>query len=210
MRSIVVILAAALAAGSFSAQAQKLYRWTDKDGKVHYSDHIPPEAVERAHEQLNKQGMTVDRVERAMTPEERAEAEARAKALAAERKRQEDQDAADAILLGSYSTEADLKRSYDERFDLINQSIESARIGVKSQEKSQAELTAHAASLEAQGKPVPDSIKNSLQLSRKQVQEQREYLAKREAEKAVLQQEFDSLLIRFRELKAKQAGASAR
>lgn len=208
MRIFSLTLAALLLTGALDAAAQKLYRWTDKDGKVHYSDQIPPEAVERAHEQLNQQGMTVDRVERALSAEERAAFEAAQKELEAQRKLQREKEQSDSILLGSYGSEAELKRTYDERFELVEQSIVSARTGVKSQEKSLAELTAHAADLESQGRPVPETIKSSLQLARKQVQQQREYLAKREADKAALQQEYESILARYRELKAKQATPS--
>ena len=33
-------------------EAAKLYRWTDAEGRVHYSDRVPPEAVDKAHDQL--------------------------------------------------------------------------------------------------------------------------------------------------------------
>jgi hypothetical protein len=38
-----LLLAAALMLCAISAQAE-VYRWTDKDGKVHYSDNPPPDA----------------------------------------------------------------------------------------------------------------------------------------------------------------------
>ena len=65
------------------ALAQKLYRWTDKDGKEHYSDTLPSEAIDAAREELNKtSGSTVGQVERALTPEERATLAASAEAEA--------------------------------------------------------------------------------------------------------------------------------
>jgi len=33
-----------------AADAQKLYRWVDKDGKVHYSDTVPPSEVGKARD----------------------------------------------------------------------------------------------------------------------------------------------------------------
>jgi len=40
MKTLLIVLVLALAAGP--AAAGKLYKWTDKDGKVHYTDQPPP------------------------------------------------------------------------------------------------------------------------------------------------------------------------
>ena len=45
------VLATLLAAASAAAQkkdAPKLYRWVDKEGKVHFDQVLPPEAVQQA------------------------------------------------------------------------------------------------------------------------------------------------------------------
>ncbi|MEZ5464181.1 MAG: DUF4124 domain-containing protein [Lysobacteraceae bacterium] len=184
------------------AAAQKLYRWTDKDGKVHYSDQVPPEAVENARSELNKQGVAVKQVDRALTTEERAERDAAAAAAAeqaridAEKARQED------MLLTSYPTEEALERSYRERFDLLDQSISSTRTGVQSQQKSLNDLLEHAASLERAGKPVPATINQSIELARRQLDEQSSYLAQREKEREALTGEHASAILNYREVKA--------
>ena len=67
------------------AESQKLYRWVDADGKVHYSDSLPAEAVDRARRELNKNsGGTLTRVDRALTEAERAAQQAEADRAAAE------------------------------------------------------------------------------------------------------------------------------
>lgn len=198
------LLAPALLLSLLSAPvlAQKLYRWVDAEGKVHYTDALPPEAVDQARDEINSSGVTVNRVERALTEEERA-----AKRIAdAEAERQAnlkaEQDKMDAALMGSYATEADLARAYRERFDLLDQSLEAARVGIRSQEKSLEDQLAHAASLERGGKPVPATVQSSIAASRKQVEDQREYLRRREAELQNLQAEYDRILQRYRLLKA--------
>lgn len=35
---------------SFSASAQSLYKWVDKDGKVHYSDEPPPKEIKKVEQ----------------------------------------------------------------------------------------------------------------------------------------------------------------
>lgn len=194
-------IAAVLALLAAPADAQRLYRWVDADGKVHYTDTLPPEAVDKAREELNRSGMTVNRVDRALTPEERAAAEAEA----AERQREADalaeREKMDAVLLGSYQSEADLKRAYGERFDLLDQSLEAARVGIRSQEKSLDDLLGHAAGLERAGKPVPATVQSSINAARIQVNQQREFLSRREREREALQQEYDSVLERYRALR---------
>jgi len=199
-------LAGLLAIAGTDAAAQKLYRWTDKDGKVHYSDHVPPEAVEAQRDTLNQQGMTVDRVDRALTPEERAEQQRIAAEAAELAAQQEEQGKRDAILLASYQSEADLQKSYAERFDLLEKSLESARIGVVSQQKSLAALFAHAAELERAGKPISPAVTGPIELARTQVRQQREFLAKRDAEKVELQREFDQTLAHYRSLQTPSEG----
>lgn len=198
------LLAPALLLSLLSAPvlAQKLYRWVDAEGKVHYTDTLPPEAVNQARDEINSSGVTVNRVERALTEEERA-----AKRIAdAEAERQAnlkaEQDKMDAALMGSYATEADLARAYRERFDLLDQSLEAARVGIRSQEKSLEDQLAHAASLERGGKPVPATVQSSIAAARKQVEDQREYLRRRETELQNLQAEYDRILQRYRLLKA--------
>lgn len=208
MRLVLALLTISLAV-PFAADAQKLYRWTDKDGKVHYSDHVPPEAIDQARDEINKQGIKVGEVPRALTEEEKAAAQEQAR-LAEERAKAEAERAnRDNILLSSYGSLAELERAYAERFDLIEQSLESARIGVQSQEKSLSELLAHAAGLERQGKPVPETVKSSINLAKTQVGQQRDYLAKREAEKVALQHEYEQTKTHYLELKDRQGAAPA-
>jgi chromosome segregation ATPase len=199
-----VLFASALVLSLLSAPvlAQKLYRWVDAEGKVHYTDALPPEAVNQARDEINSSGVTVNRVDRALTEEERAAkriADAEAERLA---NIKAEQDKMDAALMGSYATEADLARAYRERFDLLDQSLEAARVGIRSQEKSLEDQLAHAGSLERGGKPVPATVQSSIAASRKQVEDQREYLRRREAELQNLQAEYDRILERYRLLKA--------
>ena len=46
----------------------KLYKWVDEDGKVHYSDKMPPDQIKREHQELNQHGVVKETVKRALTP----------------------------------------------------------------------------------------------------------------------------------------------
>jgi hypothetical protein len=202
MRPVVLVVSAlVLSLLSATAFAQKLYRWVDAEGKVHYTDTLPPEAVDQAREEISRSGTTVNRVERALTAEERAAQEAEAAENARLAAIKAEQDKMDAALTGSYATEADLARAYRERFDLLDQSLEAARVGIRSQERSLEEQLAHAAALERGGKPVPATVQSTIEAARKQVEDQREFLRRRESERQNLQTEYDDILQRYRLLK---------
>ncbi len=206
MRILPTLLASALllvlGAHGVEAQKKKLYRWTDEKGEVHYTDQLPPEAAKSARDQLNKEGRAVDRVERALTPEERAAQLAEQERLAEAKRAADEKAKMDAVLTASYPTEADLARSFKERFDLLERSVESTQIGIKSQNKSLTDLLAHAADLERNGKPVPDSVVQSIGKTRLLMAGQSVILDKREAERVELRTEYDAILVRYRELAA--------
>jgi len=50
-RPFAAILAAALAAGALSVQAQQMYRWTDDKGRVHITDTPPPPSAKGVQKQ---------------------------------------------------------------------------------------------------------------------------------------------------------------
>jgi len=77
-RLILAMLVLLMAASAAQAQdKKKLYRWVDKQGKVHYDDALPPEAVDQARREFNaSNGNSAGSVDRALTAEERAQAQA--------------------------------------------------------------------------------------------------------------------------------------
>lgn len=207
--NLAIIISLLLGAGLADAQQKKLYRWTDQDGKVHYSDHVPPEAIENARAEINQRGIKVGEVDRALTAEEQADAKRIEREAAERAKQEEEQNKRDTILLSSYGTVGELERAFRERFDLLDQSLESARVGIRSQEKSLADLLSHAASLQRQGKPVPANIRTSIEVAQHQVTQQREYLTSREAEKQAVDAEYKATRDRYLALKNEQKGADS-
>ena len=101
-------LFAALAGGSTS-HAQ-LYKWVDENGKVQYTDTIPPGSTDRARKELRSDGTVRLSTDRAATADEKrlaaikAVEDAKLKVVADERDRK------DKALLMTYSTLADFDR----------------------------------------------------------------------------------------------------
>jgi len=202
-----VVLAFVIAGPAWAAGPTTLhqrYKWTDGEGNLHYSDALPPEAAKYGYEIVNPQGVVIKHVDRAKTAEERAAAKAEiAKAQAAK-------DSADARvrndkqLLAAYPTEDDLKRAQHQQADMMDTNLTSARVSLQSQEKSLAELLGHAAELDSNGKPIPPVLTKKITDMRKQVDEQRTYISRKQKERDDTVAHFDDELAHYRGLKEPQ------
>lgn len=112
---ITLLLISLIAGAALADTPQKLYRWVDKDGVVHYGDSVPAEYAEVEKQVLNDAGVTVDVLRGKKTAEERAE-EARLEQLATER---ELKRRADQALLATYLSVDEIMLHRDRRVELF-------------------------------------------------------------------------------------------
>lgn len=203
-----LVVLAVVAAGVASAQvkAPKLYRWVDKEGKVHYDDALPPEAVDQARREFSsKTGNATGSVDRALTEEERAKIAADEK-LAAEQaevagmqKRQEE------IMLASYATEADMQRAYSERIALLKVTLESTDSSINNLRDNLATILSQASDTELDNRRVmEDRVKTIRELHTEQIKQQNMQVSRR-ADLIALNAESARMLARYRELRAEAA-----
>lgn len=105
-RSFGLAIIVMLTAGPLSAAT---YRWVDADGKVHYSDVLPPKAAGLGHQELNKSGQVVRETPRTLlSPEERRRREAEANAQSARKRDAALRERHDRALLSTYANVAEL------------------------------------------------------------------------------------------------------
>jgi hypothetical protein len=102
-----------LAAGA--AETERVYKWVDEDGQIHYGDSIPPEFSDLPKQVLNDHGITVDHLEGRKTPEQLA-AEKQARELAVQK---ELQNRADQALLQTYLSVDEIVMHRDRRIELF-------------------------------------------------------------------------------------------
>jgi uncharacterized protein DUF4124 len=195
-----VIAGSASAAGPSGTHNR--YKWTDGEGNLHYSDALPPEAVKYGYEIVSPQGVVIKHVDRPKSAEERAAAKAELAKAQAAKDAAETRAHTDQQLLAAYPTEDDLKRAQHQQQDMLEQNLTSARISLQSQEKSLAELLGHAAELDSSGKSVPAPLAKRIADSRKQVEDQRAYIGRKERERDQTIAKFDDDLEHYRSLKA--------
>ncbi|MDJ0655555.1 MAG: DUF4124 domain-containing protein [Xanthomonadales bacterium] len=186
------------------AQAQKLYKWVDKDGNVHYSDQVPPDQVDQARQELNEQGVVVDRLDRAKTDEELAAEAAALRVQLEQMAAMQRQATEDRKVLAQYAGEQDIIRIRDQRIETLDRQIQSAQAYISSQTQSLADLTKRAAELESQGVTISDAMTDSIKSIRDQIAKQESHIAEKEAEKQVIRDEYAVELARYREVAERQ------
>jgi len=115
-------------AAAANGDRERLYRWVDDNGTVHYGDHIPPEYSKQERHVVNQHGITVDTLPAEKTDNQLAE-EARLEALAeAERRRTAELDRRDSILLSTYLSIAEIEALRNRRKDLLDGQIRVTEI----------------------------------------------------------------------------------
>lgn len=202
------LLVALPATAQDKAAARKLYCWNEGGRKV-CGDALPPSAVDSARTEINaRSGLPARRVERALTPAEaeaariaKAQADAKAQAEAAEARR-------DQAMAESYATEADLRRSFNARIVLLDESIKASTLGVEGLRRSLLNLLRRAGDVELEGKPVPRPLAGTIASQQAQLAKLRGVLATQQAERAQAQVELGVALARWRELRTPGPTAS--
>lgn len=200
------VLSALLVAGSADAQEggkKKLYRWVDKDGKVQFSDALPPEAVDQARTEINAtSGRATANVDRALTNEERI---AKEKADAEKARAEKDAEHArmtEEAMIASFQTEEDLRRAFQVRVELMQQTLDAIEAGIASQRASLSGLLTQAAEAELAGTAVGPKQRVAITELHTEMVKQQQMLVLKQGELEDLDAELVRLVERFREIKA--------
>lgn len=181
--------------------AKKIYRWVDENGKVQFSETLPAEAKNSARTEFNAKGRSTGQVDRAMTPEERAAFEREQAEAAKLAEMEAAKRRAELAMMQVFSTEEDLKRSFNERINLTKQSIESTEASIGSQRSSLVSLLADASEDELQNRPSPAKRVATIRELHEAVLKNKQRLIDYRIELGTLNGELESALKRFRELK---------
>lgn len=198
----VIALICASASAADAPKGKKLYRWVDKDGKVQFSDALPPEAVDQARKEFSAEsGSRTGAVDRALTAEERAALDSAAVSAAEQAIRDEERKRQENAMLTAYDTEADLTRAFNERVDLLKQTVEGIEVSIAGQRVSLLNQLANAAESELAKRPVDAKRVQTIRDLHDELVKHQELLMRREVELDALNQEFEQTLARYRELR---------
>ena len=187
-----------LAAGPLAAE--KVYKWVDEDGVVHYGDALPPTAADRGHKVLNDQGIAVEDVAAAKTAEQIAEEARLAEAAreAAER---------DKVLLDTYLSVDEIESLRDRRVELLEAQNRVTAKYMQDLERKLDGLQTEAARIQAaeqsSGAPpeIPDQLAAEIAHAERGLAGYRREINARREDQEKIRARFDADIARFRELK---------
>ena len=144
MRNVLItfLLLIVIPVCSVAAQnkTQRMYRWVDTDGAVHYGDSVPAEYAELERQIVNDHGITVDVLRAKMTEEEIAE-EQRLTDLRMQRELERRQDQA---LLATYLTIDEILMHRDRRIELFEAQARVTELYLRNLERRMSELKEEA------------------------------------------------------------------
>jgi hypothetical protein len=188
---------------------KKLYCW-DEGGRKVCGDALPAAAAAAARTEISaRSGRTLDTVARAMTPEERAAAALaaqQAQQAASERMQAQRRDIA---MVDSYATEADLRRAYGDRSELLDASIRASVLSLQNLHQSLLSLLSHAADDELSDKPVAKPRRDAIRSQHAELMKQERILAEQRADRTALDAELADAVQRYRALKHADTPAPA-
>ena len=205
---LVAIAALSLPASGFaqSRQQPKLYRYTDANGVVRYSDSIPPELANRDRDILNEQGVRVGFEEGQITEQERAQI-ARLAALAeAEQRDKADATRRDNMLLETYLSVDDIEDLRDRRLELLESQIKVTELYLANLRKRLLMLQEEASNYkpyttDPNAPPVPENLAIDLSRTTASINLYEQTLSRTRSDQEVLKESFERDISRFRELK---------
>ena len=189
----------------FVASAQAgLYRWVDENGAVHYGDKVPAKYLKKEHDELNEQGTTVKKHDRAMTANEKAEKNRQE----AERKRLENEKRAqalrDRVLTDTYTTERDLVAARDARLDAIDSQLRLSKDIIESSKVKVTKTAQLIKRIKESGKMVPEVTYVKLEREKLQLATQQGVQQGHQIKREEVIEQFNGYIERFRELMAEK------
>ncbi len=192
-----LLLAALCAAGSAHAA---MYRWVDGNGRVHYSDTLPPTYQKSGAAEMNKQGTVIKRTQ--SETERKAEAERQAEA-ARVRAEQAKQAQLDRALTQTYTSEAEIDLARDRALEHHKLAIKSAQLRAEAVNATLTELRERVAKIEKSGRKPGPGVTEPLQQSERESLELKRVILNNEEAMLRVRDKYAADKQRFRELTAK-------
>ena len=175
--------------------------WKNKDGVRECGNIVPPEYAQQGSETKDKFGVTIGTTGRAKTMEELAAERAanREKDAAAEETKK--REAADRVLLDTFTTEDDMILTRDGQVAHLDSQIHLVQSHIEKLQKNLDQMIERAAEIERRGeKPGIEVVKN-IDDVRTQITDNHKFIDTKHQEQETIRARFDSDIARFRELK---------
>lgn len=198
----------ALAAMPATATEQKLYRWVDRDGRVHYSDTVPPDHAGQRREVKTPEGATVRTVPPPPTREELEAEERRRQAEAEERARQEEIQRRrlehDRMLLLTFTSVEEMRTARDERLRAIESQISLVESRIEKLHERRARLREEVTAMERTGRGNAAEVYREMEAIDRSIAQNRQAIRDKRASQERIRERFAEDIARFQELMAER------
>jgi uncharacterized protein DUF4124 len=186
-----------------ASSSGEMYKWTDKDGVVHYGDSVPPEYSQVEQSKLNSQGLEVSKRQAEMSPKEAAEYAAKQKEEA--RRKQHDM-----FLISTYPSVKEIENVRDVRLDQINGQITAAEAYISSLTTRVDGLKTRALNFapyntKPNARRMPDDLAEEMVRAMSELRTQNSALNAKKKEHQSVVTQFDADIKRFKELRMSAA-----
>ena len=205
--SAIAVLGLVCVAGT-AAGAGGMYKWTDDQGVVHYTDRIPPESVSKGATVLDKQGRSVKTIDPAPTAEQRKAIEAEAERQRDVAKANAEQARRDRALTQSFSSEAEIDVARARAVSTMEGQLTTIGAYIADMTRRKQELEKRKAGYGA--KPVPASLDTELSSVSEELARQNALLAQKREALAAIGKKYDADKKRWQEIKIEQEEAAER
>jgi chromosome segregation ATPase len=193
-----LLLPAILLSGN--ALGERLYKWVDAEGQVHYSNRLPPEAAKQRRELINEQGRTVKVYRAPLTAEEKLEEERLKELEKKKRELAEKRAIHDRSLLATYSNTDDMYVAMQGKLEAVESLIKLTNSRVNSLQNRLLELTEEAASYERSGRQLPDNLQRQISNLRNQIDQNKAFVEDKKLEMEDIRLQSEADIRRFKEL----------
>ena len=189
-------------ANSFSAE---LYKWVDDKGQIHYSDSVPPEAINKKRDVIDQKGIVVDEIGAAKTKAQ-LEEDKRRKAREAIKKQQQDAiHQHDLMLLETYNNDSDIVKMRERKLAAINDIITINQNRIDKLKEDLVPFKKQIAAIQKSNKEIPGELRDKVKEIEDHIAMRVKIIQQQHDEQDRLRDKFQQDLERFRYLTRRQA-----
>jgi hypothetical protein len=206
LRALIVLPALLLATHAF---AERLYKWVDADGQIHYSSRLPPETSRHERKLITEKGRTLKVYRAPLTPEEKAEEERLEKLKEKQEKIAEQRRIHDRSLLATFSSKQDMMLARDNKVATVESLILLTTSRINSMQEQLLKFTEEAAAYERSGKKLPAALQSQISKLRNQIAKNKSFSKNKKLEVETIKRQFDTDIKRYSELTTEKPVAAA-
>jgi len=192
-----VLLTLALTVFLQPVEAKKMYKWVDENGKISFSDKIPPSQVEYKREKINSHAEVVEIIPKAKTKEEFA----MEKRLNKLRRRQEKlitaQENHDKVLISTFRDLKGMKATYAKKIAAFDAQRRVTENALERAKEYLVKQQGKAANHDKNNQVIPQDLLESIESTEKQIENIHLEIQKYIDTRNQAQKGFDADIARF-------------